>query len=118
MYVKAGLFDEKLVGCQDYDMWIRMLEIKPLAKAIQEPLCLMHHDHERISNTKKRLKGDMQWFFKHKHKLTKKRRKNLITSFRFRKGKKAKTIKMFFAFYPWDQNKRALRNMIKKIFKV
>ena len=88
MYIEAGLFDERMVACQDYDMWIRLLKIKPFAKALQEPLFIMYTNHARISNSNNHLKGNIQWFLKHKHMLTKRRRKELVFAFRLSKKRK------------------------------
>ncbi|MCH9739331.1 MAG: glycosyltransferase [Epsilonproteobacteria bacterium] len=102
LFFKAGLYDEKMVACQDYDMWIRMLKIKPLAKAVQKPMCLMYHDHSRITNPYNKIKGSNQWHLKHKKMLSKKRRKLEVISYRLNKGKPISIFDLL-VFYPFSR---------------
>ena len=107
MFYKAGLFDEDLVAEQDYDMWIRMLKIKPIAKVVDAPLYNMYiHMHERITTSNKRYKGRIQCYLKHKSIMNLKQRKARILRIRYRdKGNNARNIKYryLYNFIDWPR---------------
>lgn len=47
----CGLFDEKQLSAQDYEMWLRILK-KYKANYVDEPLAIVHlHNEERITST-------------------------------------------------------------------
>ncbi len=80
MFFKAGLFDESLPAAQDYDMWIRLLQIRPRAKMLVKALYNVYiTSHERITTSNKRKKGYFQCYSKHKTLMTiEQRRKNIL----------------------------------------
>ncbi len=108
MFFKADLFDEELVAAQDYDMWIRMLKIKPTAKAIMRPLYNMHihtYSHGRISDSNKRSKGYFQCYRKHKSIMTRKHIRYNLRRFRDYNGKEIRNIKNrnLYEFMEWPR---------------
>lgn len=68
MYLEAGLYDQNLISAQDYDMWLKLLSIKPKAKLVREPLLLVDRDDSvgRISNSKKYIQGYFAVYKKYK----------------------------------------------------
>jgi glycosyltransferase involved in cell wall biosynthesis len=66
---EIGGFDQTLVACQDYDLWVRLISKYGDALRIKNATYIAHvgHEKERISNTKNRLLGYSQFFEKHKN---------------------------------------------------
>lgn len=71
---EIGGFDSNLVSCQDYDLWVRLINKYGDAFRIKLATYIAHvgHEKERISNRKNRLLGYMQFFEKHKNLMTEK----------------------------------------------
>jgi glycosyltransferase involved in cell wall biosynthesis len=67
--IDIGGFDQTLVACQDYDLWVRLISKYGDALRIKNATYIAHvgHEKERISNTKNRLLGYSQFFEKHKN---------------------------------------------------
>ena len=95
MFFDAGLFDESLPASQDYDMWLRMLKLKPLAKFLNEPT-YNHYatSHNRITTSKKRKKGCFQCYKKHKEMMSIAQRQQNLRYLRHIDGKKNSSFKM------------------------
>lgn len=57
--LEIGGFDTSLTSAQDSDMWIRLINQYGNALRIKEPLYVLHteHDQSRISTSKKKLNG-------------------------------------------------------------
>jgi glycosyltransferase involved in cell wall biosynthesis len=72
MFIQAGLYDEKLVAAQDYDMWLKLLSLKPKAKLVRESLMLVDRNDAvgRISSSKKHIKGYFDVYKKYKNFMT------------------------------------------------
>jgi glycosyltransferase involved in cell wall biosynthesis len=62
-------FDESLFSCQDYDLWVRLIEKYGDALRVKEATYIAHvgHEKERISSRKNRMLGYLQFFEKHKN---------------------------------------------------
>jgi glycosyltransferase involved in cell wall biosynthesis len=77
MFIQAGLYDEKLVAAQDYDMWLKLLSLKPKAKLVRESLMLVDRNDAvgRISSSKKHIKGYFEVYKKYKSHMTKDHRR-------------------------------------------
>lgn len=105
MFFQAGLFDEKLLAMQDYDLWLRMLKIKNTAKVVNEPLYNMYiTSHNRITTSTNKLKGYMQCYFKHKKHMNTKQRKSQLVLFRYiniNKKISLKTIRIIYPVHKW-----------------
>lgn len=65
---QVGGFDENLVSCQDYDLWVRLIVEFGSAYRIDEATYIAHvgHEKERISTNKNKTRGYLQFFEKHK----------------------------------------------------
>lgn len=63
----VGGFDVKLVSCQDYDLWVRLILEYGSAKRIAGPTYIVNagHDKPRISGKNNRLEGYAQFYDKH-----------------------------------------------------
>lgn len=72
MFIQAGLYDEQLVSAQDYDMWLKLLAIKPKSKLVRESLMLVDRNDAvgRISSSKKHIKGYFEVYKKYKSHMT------------------------------------------------
>ena len=115
MFVQAGLFDEELPSAQDYDMWIRMLTIKPIAKVVLEPLYIVYEHHEgQISTSNKRFKGYFICYKKHKHMMTREHRKKTLAWLRYVKGKNNKSFKIINTLYPKNMRPRLYLGYMKR----
>lgn len=59
-FKECGMFDTKLESCQDYDMWIRILQ-KYEAKFVEEPLCNYYLSNDSIfkKSSSKYMNGDL-----------------------------------------------------------
>ncbi|OVE67767.1 hypothetical protein CCS79_12485 [Clostridium diolis] len=59
-FKECGMFDTKLVSCQDYDMWIRILK-KYKAILVEEPLCNYYLSNDSVfkKNSSKYMDGDL-----------------------------------------------------------
>lgn len=76
LFFKAGLFDESLPSAQDYDMWVRMLEVSDsdVVYCVQKPLQKIYVEVARASVTtkdKKKRRGSWIFYKKHKPKMSK-----------------------------------------------
>lgn len=107
MFFKAGLFDEMLTASQDYDMWIRMLKLKPSAKFLSKPTYNQYTTAlNRITTSKKRKNGYFQCYQKHKYMMTIMQRQHTLSYFRHLDGKKNTTLKMIHtlnSIYKWPR---------------
>lgn len=64
--LKAGLFDEKLPSCQDWDMWTRMILMGSECKVVKSIETLYYkHDSGSIGLSDKAYKGFLMFFRKH-----------------------------------------------------
>ncbi len=107
MFINAGLFDETLPASQDYDMWIRMLQIKPRAKMINEPT-YNHYvtSQNRITTSKHRKKGYIQCYQKHKNLMSLEQRQHTLLYLRHIGGKKNTSFKIIHtlnSIYKWPR---------------
>lgn len=79
--IKAGLFDEALPSCQDYDMWVRLISVCGPAKGVNTTFQFIYQNHDinRISTTfHKKFKGDLMFYKKHKNKMNREQRKSQL----------------------------------------
>lgn len=61
-------FDESLVAAQDYDMWLRLVQVYGDAKCVHKPLQTMYVDAEgRITRSAKKISGYLTFYRKHKY---------------------------------------------------
>lgn len=68
----VGGFDEKLRARQDYDLWVRLVERFGPAKLITNVLYLRNEspDYDRISKSENRRRGVVQFYKKHRHRMS------------------------------------------------
>lgn len=63
---RAGLFDERLPSCQDWDMWTRMILNGSECKVVRSVETFYHkHESESIGRSKKAFEGFLLYFKKH-----------------------------------------------------
>lgn len=68
--MEAGCFDEKLVSCQDWDMWTSIISLGYECLVAKEVLAINHkHGKWSIGNSKLAPKGYYQYYRKHLHKI-------------------------------------------------
>ncbi len=99
--LEAGLFDEALPACQDYDMWVRLLSVCGPAKGVNLPLQIMHQDHDenRISmKSHKKFKGHFMVYKKNKNQMSKQQKKSQLSRIRFIQGKNL-SLRYFIIFF-------------------
>ncbi len=99
--IKAGLFDEALPACQDYDMWVRLISVCGPAKGVNQALQLMYQDHDknRISTmSQKKFKGYFMFYKKHKHKMNREQRKSQLYTI-YSHQKKKLSLHHFIIFF-------------------
>lgn len=89
--LEVGGFDEQLAAAQDYDLWVRLCEKFGPIKNVQEPLQVVHAEHEkgRISTPKTQLSGYFDFYKKHKSKMKRTQRKYQLYNIRRAQGKSA-----------------------------
>lgn len=67
--MNVGMYDEDLLACQDYDMWLRLMQHYGDAKIIPEYLQVIHEDdnvHRISTKSKNKKKGYWQFYKKYK----------------------------------------------------
>jgi len=118
MLIDAGLYDEELVSAQDYDMWIRLLLIKPRAKMIKEPLMLVDRNDfiSRISASNRKISGYFKVYKKYKKFMKKDHKKFQLFKLYLQKNKKL-SFRLFFLFMPKNNLLQYLYINIKIIIK-
>lgn len=116
MFEIAGLYDERLPASQDYDMWVRLMQIKPEAKVVHEPLMNIYADETavRISTSKKKFSGYLQFYTKHKHLFSDAQRKHhLLYAQLLLKG--YIPLKKFLQLFPKGKSLRIIRKFARKV---
>ncbi|GAB1620095.1 glycosyltransferase [Agarivorans albus] len=78
--IELQAFDENLQSCQDYDMWVRLLDLYGECKRIGEPTYFMYvgSNHERITNSNKKSTGHRQFLEKHQIKMSASQKKSFM----------------------------------------
>jgi len=99
MFIDAGLYDETLISAQDYDMWLKLLLIKPKAKLVREALMNVDRDDEikRISSSKRKIKGYYTLYKKYRSLMNIEQRKFQLFKLSLQRDKPI-TIKSFFMY--------------------
>lgn len=85
-----NLYDESLQSCQDYDLWIRLMQNYGSVKIIPEFLYVKHDEHEfsKITTSKKAFTGYLQVYKKYRALLTlQQRKRRLFDMYRIRNKK-------------------------------
>jgi glycosyltransferase involved in cell wall biosynthesis len=68
--LEAGLFDERLPSCQDWDMWTRILALGYEARVVREVLTLYHRQaSDSIGTSPRARRGYVMYYRKHFWKL-------------------------------------------------
>ncbi len=99
--LEAGLFDEAMPACQDYDMWVRLLSTCGPAKGVNLPLQIMHQDHNknRISiKSHKKFRGHFMVYKKYKNQMNRQQKKSQLSRIRFIQGKNL-SLHYFIIFF-------------------
>ena len=63
--VRAGLFDESLPSCQDWDMWIRLFASGCRCAVVPRVLCIYHKHSVTIGNNPRAYRGYLRLAAKH-----------------------------------------------------
>lgn len=116
--IEAGLFDENLTSCQDWDMWTRLIIQYGTALRIPGASYIVHtaHDKPRITgNIGNRLKGLEQFYSKHKHLMSEQNNKcfNFLRSYN---AEKRLSIYEFLCLFNWPIKGQIIRYFISSQF--
>src|SRR5699024_5140050 len=109
----VGGFDEGLKAAQDYDLWVRLCERFGPVKNVKQSLQTIHQEHgkERITNPISQLSGYLDFYNKHKHRMTHTQRKYQLYNIRRAQGKQNSLSEMIYwvpsAWY-WKEIKKWL----------
>ncbi len=116
--LEVGGFDEQLEAAQDYDLWIRLCEQFGPIKNVQEPLQVVHAEHEkgRISNPRAQLSGYFAFYKKHKSKMNRTQRKYQLYNIRRAQGKSDGLLDIPYWVPPIRYAKEAKRWIIDTFF--
>lgn len=112
-------FDEQLAAAQDYDLWIRLCEAFGAVKNVQEPLQIVHTEHEndRITNPASQLEGYLAFYKKHRYKMNRAQRKYQLYNIRRAQGKHAGFTDMLGWVPPARYAKESKRWLMDHFFK-
>jgi glycosyltransferase involved in cell wall biosynthesis len=82
LLVKIGMFDTELKSCQDWDLWIRLIQSEKNYKLNEEPLVLYqrHFSPSITKSFENRYLGIRRFYFKHKSLLDRKILDQLLIS--------------------------------------
>jgi len=116
--IDAGLFDESLISCQDWDMWTRLIIQYGVGLRVAKTSYVVHtaHDKPRITGiASNRLKGLKQFYTKHQHLMTKQNQKCFNFLYFYNTEKKLGFIH-FFKFFCWPIKDQVIRYLIASYF--
>lgn len=95
----VGLYDESLTACQDYDIWVRLIQEFGPAKSLNKytQIIYANHNQNRISNpnSRKKFKGYFNFYKKFKNIMNKEQRKAQLTIITLNLNKKISLKKLF-----------------------
>lgn len=93
-----GGFDESLTSSQDYDLWVRLIDKYGSARIIQEPLYVIHTEHEspRISGSRGKVGGHWRFYQKHKSKMSKDQIRSKLFELYLYKGRRLPLKKVVY----------------------
>ena len=115
--LEAGMFDENLSACQDYDLWMRLILKFGDAKALQEVTqkVYMEESRERISSSSKRkFKGYFDFYKKYKHLMSDEEKKaHFYRIYDTRKKSMSPLVSLVLA-KPYEKRSRFERYSIEK----
>ena len=113
---EVGLYDEKLTACQDYDMWIRLIQKFGPAKSLNvyTQIIYANHSQNRISNpnSQKKFKGYFNFYKKFKPIMNKKQKRSQLTIITLNLNKKI-TLKKILVLRDNRLLKKLLISFIK-----
>ena len=100
--LEVGGFDESLKAAQDYDLWVRLSERFGPVRNVQQILqnVYLNHGGKRITNPDDQLRGYLQFYQKHKHKMSLSQRKYQLYTIRKATGKRAGLWEMLYFVPP------------------
>jgi len=116
--IDAGLFDEGLTSCQDWDMWTRLIIKYGPALRIAGASYIVHtaHDKPRITGSiSNRLKGLEQFYSKHQH-LMSEQNKKCFKFLRFYNTEKRLGLIDFGRLFCWPIKDKVIRYFISSHF--
>lgn len=116
--IDAGLFDEELSSCQDWDMWTRLIVKYGTALRIAGSSYIVHtaHDKPRITgNITNRLKGLEQFYTKHQHLMTAQNNK-CFKFLKYYNAEKCLGLVDFITLFTWPIRGQIVRYFIASHF--
>lgn len=117
-FLAVDSFDESLLACQDYDLWIRMIKKFGDAYKIPKVTYIINEDiaNNRITKSQKAFVGYFDCYNKHRSIMTPRQRVNRIVHIRLNQRKP--TRKKFFLVVKYTGLLNALRFLVKEDFKM
>ncbi|NGP89789.1 glycosyltransferase [Fodinibius halophilus] len=110
--LKVGGFDPELEAAQDYDLWIRLCDAYGPIRNVQQPLQTIFMDREEGRITSRSAgKGYLQFYNKHKKRLSRAQRKYQLFNIRRAQQKPLSLTEFIFwvpGFRYWDEFKKII----------
>ena len=109
--LEVGGFDAEMSAVEDYDLWVRLCASYGPIRNVQKPLQTIYMDHQKARVTDREFRGYVEFYNKHKHRLSRAQKKYQMYKIR-RAQRKPMGIGEFISCVPRFRYIDELKNVI------
>ena len=109
--LEVGGFDTEMSAVEDYDLWVRLSAAYGPVRNVQKPLQTIYMDHQKARVTDREFRGYVEFYNKHKARLSRAQKKYQMYKIRRAQGKPM-GIREFISCVPRFRYFDELKNLI------